>query len=327
MPVFSKFLTHLTLSQLFCCAMLFGGQASETAGASGSPENQRTDLNNLSLEPVGPGDLVYVTVTNWAEVTRTYRVSIDGTISLPALKTNLAVSGLGAAEIERRISRALVSEKILVDPIVSATVVEYRSKSVDVAGAVHHPVTFQALGPMRLLDAIAKAEGLSADAGSEVLVYRPAQADSLAETKHVSLKHLIDGSDASLNTFLHGGEQIRIPTAGKLYIIGNVKLPGAYSMTEEGGVSVLKALALCQGMLPFSQDTAYILRANPNSNTRTEVSVPIKQIMKRHAPDIQLAENDILYIPDNTGKKLTAEVFEKLGAFGGSTVSGLLIFR
>ena len=62
---------------------------------------------------------------------------------------------------------------IVVDPFVTVAVVEYASRPINVTGAVHKPLTFQAVGPVTLLDAIARAEGLNTDAGPEILVSRP----------------------------------------------------------------------------------------------------------------------------------------------------------
>ena len=112
-----------------------------------------------------------------------------------------------------------------------------------------------------------------------------------------------------------------------MYIVGNVKTPGAYPITEPEGITVLKALALCQGMLPYSNNTAVIFRQKENSSQREEISVSVKEIVKHHSPDVALSANDILYIPDNSGKKITAEVLGRLGSFGSSTASGLLIFK
>ena len=322
-PRFQK--VFLPLSLLFSVAV--SGQMVGTATASLASEDRSPFFNNLSLEPVGAGDLLYVSVANWTEVTRSYRITPDGTITLPALKHSIPVSGLSAAEIEKTIASALSTEKILVNPMVTVNVVEYRSRTVEVVGAVRHPVTFQALGQVRLLDAIARAEGVSPEAGTEVLLYRTKEKGGSGDVQHISLKRLIDGSDASLNQLLQGGDQIRVPQAGKLYVLGNVKSPGAYPITEAEGMTVLKALALCQGMLPYSHKTAIIFRPKKDSAQRDEVVVSLKDIVKHHSPDVPLNANDILYIPDNSGKKITAEVLARVGTFGSSTASGLLIFR
>jgi hypothetical protein len=49
--------------------------------------------------------------------------------------------------------------------------------------------------------------------------------------------------------------------------------------------------------------------------------------MDRKAPDVALQPNDILYIPDSKGRKMTAETLDRLAGFGTSTASGLLIWR
>src|SRR6185437_2823845 len=107
----------LPVSFLFGSALW--GQMVGTASASLAAEDRSPFFNNLSLEPVGPGDLLYISVANWTEVTRSYRIADDGTITLPILGHSIAVSGLTAREIEKLIATSLTKEKILVSPIVT----------------------------------------------------------------------------------------------------------------------------------------------------------------------------------------------------------------
>ncbi len=44
-----------------------------------------------------------------------------------------------------------------------------------------------------------------------------------------NVKQLMTGSDPGLNVPLEGGEEIRVPEARKIYVVGNVKKPGADS--------------------------------------------------------------------------------------------------
>jgi polysaccharide export outer membrane protein len=75
-------------------------------------------LTNLSFEPVGPGDLVYVSVANSPEITRSYRISPDGTLILALLKAPIAASGKLPSEMEKEIAHQIRDQKILVDPVV-----------------------------------------------------------------------------------------------------------------------------------------------------------------------------------------------------------------
>ncbi len=61
--------------------------------------------------------------------------------------------------------------------------------------------------------------------------------------------------------------------------------------------------------------------------TKTEVPVPLAKIMKRKSPDVPLQANDILYIPDNNGKRLTAETLDRIAGFGAATATDYIIWH
>ena len=130
---------------------------------------------NLPAQRIGANDLLAITVYGAPELTRTIRVSDDGLIRLPMVKRKIEARGLMPGELEQRIAAALVAEEILVDPAVTVNVAEYHSRPISVVGAVHRPLTFQAWGRTTLLEAIARAEGLSADAGTGNSGHTPAE--------------------------------------------------------------------------------------------------------------------------------------------------------
>jgi polysaccharide export outer membrane protein len=288
--------------------------------------DQQLAMANVAFEPLGPGDLVYVSVADCPELTRSYRVSAEGDLKLALIRNPIHALGAKPADLEQAIAQELKQDHILVEPSVSVSVLEYRSKPVNVVGAVKHSVTIQAIGNLKLLDAIARADGFSPEAGPEVLISKSSDDGGTQNVKHVPIKLLLSGTDPSLNVALHGGEEIRVPDASKLYISGNVKVPGAYSLNETGNSTVLKALALCQGLLPFSQKTAYVYRVVPGSTERKEIPIPLYDIEHRKTPDVTLEANDVLFIQDNSGKRLTATVIDKITGFG-STSAAALAFR
>lgn len=296
------------------------GQTSELA------ESGQIWSNNLGFEPVGPGDLIYISVTGSPELSRSSRVTADGQLTLPLLSEGVTVAGLTPAKIAQAVSAALVKEKVLVDPIVSAEVLEYRSRRVSVVGAVRMPGDFQAIGEMRLLDAIAHAQGFMPDAGPEVIVSTADREEGEKSPLHIPIKALLAGKDPSLNVLLHGGEDIRVPEAPKLFIVGNVKMPGSYPLTDIDGSSVLKALALSQGVLPFAGKQAYVYRLCATGK-REEIPIELRQILHRKAPDFPLQANDILYIPDSPGMRLSATTLEHIAGFGSSVASGVIVWH
>jgi polysaccharide export outer membrane protein len=279
----------------------------------------------LPSQKIGPGDLLSISVADCPEMTRNFRVSADGQLSLPLLQDKIRAAGKEPDELEAEVSEGLVRDQILVRPVVSVSVVEYRSVPVSVLGAVKKPVTFQAVGYTTLLDAITRADGLSPEAGSEILVSRPTIADTLVQ--RISVKGLIDDADPSLNVRLYGGEEVRVPPAGRVYVLGNVKKSGSFPVTDNNDTTVMKVIALSEGLLPFYSHQAFIYRREPGKSARDEIPVDINDIMRHKSPDLQMEANDILYIPDNHGKRLAAETLERIAGFGSSTASGLLIFH
>jgi polysaccharide biosynthesis/export protein len=304
-----------------------GSVMSSTSPVSDTLESSQVWTANLAYEPVGAGDLLYVSVSGSPELSRSYRVSAEGRLLLPLLDEGILVAGLIPTSISHAVSQELVRQRILVDPIVSIAVLEYRSRLVSVVGAVKVPGTMQAVGDFKLLDAIARTQGISPEAGPEIIVSRLGAASDSNQTVHLPIKELLQGKDLSLNIALHGGEVIRVPEAPKLYIVGNVKQPGTYPLTESEGSTVLKALALSQGTLPYTAREAYIYRLVPGSTNRQELRVGLRKILHRQSPDVQLLANDILYIPDNSALRLNASVLDHIAGFAGSTASGLIIWH
>lgn len=285
---------------------------------------------NLPAQKLGPNDLIAISVYGSPELTRTVRVGSEGTIRLPMLQQRLRASGMLPVDLESSIAEALTREQILVDPVVTVTVVEYFSRPITVAGAVRKPVSFQAYGTVTLMDALARADGLSQEAGPEILVSRtqPGEEGQLNTlVQRIAVKALIDAADPELNVRLFGGEEIRVPEAGKVFVVGNVKKPGAYRVEDVSDTTVLKLLALAEGLMPFASRQAFIYRRESGTATKNEIPIELQRIVDRRAPDVHLQVNDILYIPDNKGRRLTVTALERIAGFGASTASGVLIWR
>jgi len=293
-------------------------------GANQVPINASSDQ---PIERIGNDDLIGITVYDSPELTRTVRVDSNGNVRLPMLQKPVTAKGLFPADLEKTIASALVEEHVLVDPVVTVNVVEYRSRPISVVGAVRTPITLQATGSMTLLDAISQAGGLTPEAGPEILVsQKPADSDpkDAALVRRVPVSGLINAVDPTLNLVLQGGEVVRVPEAGKFYVLGNVRKPGAYSVTDGSGSTVLKALALSEGQDHFTANIAYIYRPEISTNGRHEIPVELKKIMDRKAPDVALLPNDILYIPEASGRKATLTALAQLSGIGASVGTTLL---
>jgi protein involved in polysaccharide export with SLBB domain len=89
-------------------------------------------------------------------------------------------------------------------------------------------------------------------------------------------------------------------------------------------MSVLKALALAEGVLPTAAvNNARILREVEPHGQRQEITVDIKSIVAGKAPDRALLPDDVLLIPTSVAKTIAARMLEA----GVQMATGLVIWR
>jgi len=275
---------------------------------------------NLPVQPIGPNDLLSVTVYDAPELSGTLRVSPEGTVSVPMVREPLNARGLLPVALEAAVADALKREQLIKRPIVMVRVLEYQSRPIVVSGAVKRPLTFQAMGEITLLEAIARAEGLTSEAGPSILV----TARGSEEVKRIAVEALMAGNDRRADLRLYGGEEVRVPERGKVYVVGNVRRPGAIPAID---ASVLKSLSLTEGLAPYASKQAFIYRRSDNADGRAEIPVELSRIIKRQSPDIPLREDDIFYIPENGAKRVGIAALEKALTFGSTAGATAIIYR
>jgi len=106
--------------------------------------------SNLPTQPVGPDDLLALSVYDSPELTRTVRVDANGNIRLPMLKTRFRCGAWFRPRWETAIARSLTQGKVLVDPIVTVTIVEYQSRPVKRGGGRQESVGLSGHAPHSL---------------------------------------------------------------------------------------------------------------------------------------------------------------------------------
>ena len=281
---------------------------------------------NLPAQPIGPNDLVAVTVYGAPELSRTIRVSSDGYIRLPMLKERIKAEGSMPQDLEASIGQALQKEQLFIDPFITVNIAEYYSRPISVSGAVRQPTEFQAMRSISLLEAISRAGGLSDNAGPEILVAQTQpgpDGQPVVHARRISVHGLVNDADADLNIKLTGGEQVIVPEAAKIYVMGYVKMPNAFPVRDSAGLTVMQVLALSQGLAPYAGKLAYISRPD-GAGGKTLITVPLSKIMDRKAPDVPLLANDLFYVPDNKGKRITLTTLDKVAPIAGALGAALV---
>jgi len=281
-------------------------------------------------ERLGANDLLEIRVSYCPELSGKFRIGADGKLALPLLAQSIQATGLTPTLVAALIKEALIREQIMAEPSVNIAVLEYRSRTVIVLGAVLHPLTFQATGETTLLDAIAMAGGPSPSVGTTIVVVSPHVTSTGGIEKSlqtIPVQELLVKANPVYNFALRGGEEIHVSEAGRVFVTGNVVHPGVYAMQADGDTTVLKAIALSQGLQSFSTETAYIYRRAVSGGERQEIPVPLSRIVARKERDVALMSDDILYVPEAKGKRMTARVLNQISSFGQTTAAGLLIYK
>jgi polysaccharide biosynthesis/export protein len=127
---------------------------------------------------IGPPDVLEISVFKVPELSKSVQVAEGGTINLP-LVGEIPAAGMTAQEVERDLTLRL-GAKYLQNPQVTVYVKEYNSQRVTIEGAVKKPGVYPIRGKATLLQLIATAEGLDANADSTVLVIRQADGNRSA---------------------------------------------------------------------------------------------------------------------------------------------------
>jgi polysaccharide biosynthesis/export protein len=310
----------LAIIMVFCGSVTIPSAVAQSSPMAGT---------NLAVQKLGPDDLIQIQVFNFPEFSRAARISANGTIQLPLVKQPIQVAGKVPAEIENEIADILRAAELVVNPAVTVSILEYGSRPVTVAGAVKSPVLFQAIGRVTLIDAITRAGGLAPEAGPEILVNRrpvPGEEGKPTLTQHINAHLLFSEDGGESNIVLAGGEEIRVPTAGRVFVMGNVKSSGAFPLTGNADSTVLTTLSLAGGVSSYASAEAYIIRRDEVTGTRHRIPVDLKGILKQKVPDFPLLADDIFFVPDDTKRRQTAMVIDRLVTYGAAVATGLIIY-
>jgi polysaccharide export outer membrane protein len=175
-------------ASLYWCrlaAIIFGlAQAPLTYGQSPLETQQQTNERIRSLSAatttpvrdyvIGRGDLVSLEVFDVPELSRDLRVSQTGTIGIPLIPVRLYVAGLNEMQMQQKVTEVLEANGLVSHPQVMVSVKEKRSKPITIVGAVAHPMVYQADRAVSLIQILAEAGGIAADAADTVIITRGA---------------------------------------------------------------------------------------------------------------------------------------------------------
>ena len=183
------------------------GHASASAADSGaSAATDALAQPGASQFVLGAADIIRINVWKNVELSQTVTVGPDGFVSLPLLG-DVHVAGLTANQLGQALTVKLNS--YVVNPQVTVSIVDIRSRQVYVLGQVGKPGGYPLIAPINVLQLIAQAGGLSNYANRRgITILRPKQNG----TQKISFNYnnVVHG-DGKQNIDLQPGDTVVVP--------------------------------------------------------------------------------------------------------------------
>jgi polysaccharide export outer membrane protein len=205
---------------------------------------------------IGALDVLAIAVYGEADLTGKFTVEADGSFTYPMVG-RVKAAGLSLRQFEAELKNKL-ADGYFKNPQVSVSVDTYRSQQIFVVGEVRNPGAYPLTGGMTLIEAIARAGSVTASSAPEVTIVRapagvkvsapmlPGEQPAASETLRVNIDALQSGA-LKQTISLHDGDTVYVPRAETIYVLGQVRNPGAYAL-RSSDTTVLQALALAGGV-------------------------------------------------------------------------------
>jgi polysaccharide biosynthesis/export protein len=283
---------------------------------------------------LGPDDQIVIRAFKAEEIgDKPIPIGADGLISLPLVGT-IKAAGLTVRELEAELATKL--GEFVKEPSVTVTVAEYRSQPVSVLGDVNTPGVHELRGETTLLRMLSLAGGLRPDAGYLIKIVRQtnwgpipvssARTDlsgkfSVAE---LNIQDLIEARRPEDDIPVKPYDVITVPRAPMIYVVGEVNKSGAFILNSKGSMSVLQALSRAEGLkYDAASHKARLLRPDPDSPNKKEITIDVASILTGKAPDVPLYPEDVLFVPNNAAKSWGIKTIETMINVG----AGVAIYR
>ncbi len=259
---------------------------------------------------IGPGDVLDVRVYNRPQLSReALRVEGNGMIRMPLIEGEIQAACKTEGELGKDISTryARYYRNLPVDVFIK----EYHAREVALIGAVNEQGRYQMQRRIRLLELLTFAKGPSEKAGQTINIVRAPRADLCAASNDTAkseggfisfrLNDTLRG-EGTANPYIEPGDNVTVPEADQVYIVGNVYSPKSLPLREP--ITVSRAIAMAGGPLRDSKTDKIRIRRQTGDGTQTEMFVNLNAIAQKKAEDVQLRPNDIVEVSESTGKSI-----------------------
>lgn len=293
-------MTHRLLAVLAAAATLLAAvpaalsQPAPSAPVPNAPAPARQGSASYEL---GESDVIEVRVFNQPDLTRVAQVTADGTVTLGLVET-VRVAGLTAQQVQDKLD--ILYGEYFVKPQVFVTVVEYRSQVIQFFGAVRNPGQHRLTGPAKVLDVLSQVGGTTEHAGDRLFLLRKIEKKSgddapTMQPEEIDLHALLKEGDTRHNLVVAAGDVLYAPRADEVYVLGEVKNPGAVKF--EDGMTVTQAISKVAGFTRIASKRVQVVRVQADGKKQYDLHVG--KIESGKEKDFVLQARDLVVVPES----------------------------
>jgi polysaccharide biosynthesis/export protein len=261
------------------------------------------ELHNL--EPatyvIGSGNEFDIKVFAFGEIEEEYNtyngiVKSDGTISINYLEEDVYILGMTVSEAKREIKKHITE---IHEPRIAMNPKKLQSSFVTIMGQAQDPGNYPILAGMRILDALAEAQGFRTGLVKGTTKELADLSGSFVVRDNkvlpVDFLELVRKGNQLHNIPLQDNDYIFISSLAnqELYILGEILNPNAYLYKEN--LTLIQLVAFAGGFTENAQSDVYLIRGTL-SHPRIFI-VDTDAILHGNSRDVVLRPNDIVYVP------------------------------
>jgi polysaccharide biosynthesis/export protein len=262
---------------------------------------------------------------------RPFRIDDDGTLTLP-LVGPVKAAGTTPLQLEQNLTNLL--RKFIVNPVISITVVQFRSAPVTFLGEFQKPGIYSLQGRRTLVEMLTTVGGTLPTASRRIKVTRKDESGTIplpgavddpeAKTNSVeislsSLSEINPAEDIVLEPY----DVISVDRAEQVYTAGAFGKVGGFDVGVKDGIPVLELLSLAGGLATDADSAnARILRPVLTTNRRAEIPLDLNKIISTEGTDYPLMPGDILYVPH---RKPHSAALARLGTVALTMIPGVIV--
>ena len=196
--------------------------------------------------------------------------------------------------------QALLTAKYVNRANVSVVIKEFANKPVSILGAVGHAGSLNVSGRWDLLQAISSAGGLAGGAGRKIYVLRVAE-NGLSDRLEIDTDELFRKSSPIWNIPIYPSDVVNIPPKSnvKIFVIGEVKSPGAVDFDSDDRITLLSLVAKAGGLTDrAAKGSIRVKRRGPDGKDH-ETVLDYRRIISGKDPDPELKPDDVVIVKES----------------------------